>query len=173
MLSNFLTIFSSILLTCSVIADDATAEQSKVVFRVAQNEPAPDVVEYKLPNDDGSIYVNETNIADASDIERVSFFRDRHGRLAVSLVFTEDGAQRMESATSTNIIPKNSTSGLVASPGPTHKRIAVILNGRVLAAPNILVKVGKNVDIVGKFTDEDITNLFSAFVLGYTPVASR
>ncbi|MCM2374382.1 SecDF P1 head subdomain-containing protein [Aporhodopirellula aestuarii] len=102
-----------------------------------------------MPSKDETIYVSPDTVATGIDIEKVSFYDDPNGQPLVGFVLTDDGSQRFWNATSTNV----------------GKKLAILLDGRVVSAPNILQGIKKQGVITGDFNDDDLMRFFTAIVL--------
>ena len=161
--------FCAVVLALCIGMGDLRAEEekNKLVFRIASGEPAPGRVEHRLPGSKDVVYVSRKDVIDARHIERVSFFRDQVGQRAIGLVFSDKGADRIAQATSENIVAVDAArSDPLTQPAAKFKRLAILVDGNVIAAPNIVTEIGKRAQISGNFSDEELTRVFAAIVLG-------
>ena len=138
---------------------------------VAQDQPrsleSPPTLEFRLADDaessgwprmplrgsDKPIFVSPDACLNGSHIEKVSFYKDHNGRPSVGISLTDEGAKAMEATTSKNL----------------KRRLAIVLNGKVLSAPTIQSTIAKEVQITGKFDRDDMLSFFHAIVLRELP----
>ncbi len=99
---------------------------------------------------DEAVFVAPKPVLTGRDIEKVSFFKDETGRPAVGFTLTDEGSPKMWKATSQNNI---------------GKRLAILLDGKVVSAPIIRSGIKKEGVISGKFDNEDLSRFFTAIVL--------
>ena len=122
-------------------------------FRVAVDDEQPGWKQMELPGTDAPIFVSSEAALDGDDIEKVSFYNDSTGNPVIGLTLTDDGAQAMEATTSQNF----------------KKKLAILLNGKVVAAPIIQATISKDVQISGPFDRGDLLSFFHAIVLREVP----
>ena len=149
---------------------DACAKESstKLVFRVAFSDPAPDLVKHQLPGGKDVVYVSDVDVINGSHVERVSFYRNDAGERVVGLTFSDEGASKLAEATSKNLPPVDTGLRTVppVTPGEKFKMLAILFDGKVITAPRILAKTSDKCVVSGKFDDDDLLRIFSAIVLG-------
>ncbi len=134
----------------SIFAEDAAPT---LEFRLADDNENPGWSKMKLPEGDKSVFVSGKAELDDSHIEKVSFCKDANGNSSVGFTLTDDGAQAMEATTSRNI----------------NKRLAIVLNGKVVSAPIIRSVIKKEGMITGHFDKDDLLAFFQAIVLRESP----
>ncbi|MFO0916231.1 MAG: hypothetical protein U0795_24950 [Pirellulales bacterium] len=138
-----------LLLLCPNATVLADAPAPTLEFRLAEDTESPGWQKLALPGSDQPIFVAAEASLNGSHIERVSFYKDRSGNPSIGLVLTDDGAKVMEATTSRNL----------------NKKLAIVLDGKVLIAPTIRTTITKEVEITGLFGEEDLLKLFRAIVL--------
>jgi len=109
-----------------------------VEFRLAESKMSDGLTEQTLANSDEKIYLHKEAIITADDIDEAEATHGRLGDYLVNVRFTGDGARKMEKATSENIL----------------KRLAIIIDGKVLSAPTIQSTISSSCQITGNFTKE-------------------
>jgi len=132
-----------------VAAANAESPISTLEFRLAVTEPTDGYEKHTEPTKEDPIYVSDDAVVTGVDIEKVSFFNDPNGHPAVGFVLTDDGSERFWNATSQN----------------TGKKVAVLLDGKVISAPRINQGIKKEGTITGNFDDDDLLRFFTAIVL--------
>ena len=127
----------------------AQKQQATLEFRLAANAPTDNWTKHAVPDADEAVFVAPKPVLTGRDIEKVSFFKDETGRPAVGFTLTDKGSAKMWKATSQNI----------------GKRLAILLDGKVVSAPIITSGIKKEAVISGKFDNEDLLRFFTAIVL--------
>lgn len=113
-----------------------------VEFRVEADSPsAPGAVSLPLPDGQPILLSPEAVIRNA-DIKRVRVSRDRNGGFAIELSLKPQAAARLHRETETHI----------------GRRMAILLDGRVVSAPRINSAIAESVLINGDFTREQAMN---------------
>ena len=146
---SLLTLF----LLCSgtlVLADDPAPT---LEFRLADDAKTPGWQKMELPGSDKPIFVSVDAPLNGALIEKVSFYKDVNGNPSVGFTLTDDGAKDMEATTSRNL----------------NKKLAIVLNGKVVSAPTIRSTITKEVQITGRFDKDDLLAFFRAIVLRESP----
>jgi hypothetical protein len=108
------------------------ANISKLEFRIAQDTPGEGLVEATIFESDEKVYLREESGVTSDDIAHA--FIVSYGE--VQIEFTPTGAKKIAELTSANI----------------GKRLAVIVDGRVISAPTIRAEVTDKAVISGNFT---------------------
>ena len=124
-------------------------QQATLEFHLAANAPTDNWTKHAVPDADEPVFVAPKPVLTGRDIEKVSFFKDQTGRPAVGFTLTDEGSAKMWKATSQNI----------------GKRLAILLDGKVVSAPIISSGIKKEGVISGKFDNEDLLRFFTAIVL--------
>ena len=122
-------------------------------FRLADDNDSAGWQKLKLRGSDKPIFVAKEVSINGGHIARVSFYKDPVGNPSVGLTLTDDGAKAMKKTTSQNL----------------KKRLAIVLNGKVVSAPIIQSTISKEVQISGRFDRDDLLAFFQAIVLREMP----
>jgi preprotein translocase subunit SecD len=122
-------------------------------FRLADDIDTTGWQKMEVRGSDNSVFVSNEVSLNGGHIEKVSFYKDLNGNPSVGLTLTEDGAKAMEETTSKNL----------------KKKLAIVLNGRVVSAPTIQSTITKEVQITGRFDKNDLLSFFHAIVLRELP----
>jgi preprotein translocase subunit SecD len=97
----------------------------------------------------GKLYLHRDALLTLDDIAGVKFIR-RPGRVTdLQLDIASDGAKRLAAATQQNI----------------GRKLAIVLDGEVVVAANIMQRIPANVSVSAVFSDTTLTRLFEALVL--------
>lgn len=122
-------------------------------FRLADDAATSGWQKMELRGSDSPIFVSGEASLNGGHIEKVSFFKDLDGRPAVGFTLTDDGAKAMEATTSENL----------------NKKLAIVLNGKVVSAPMIRSTITKKGQITGRFDKDDLLAFFHTIVLRELP----
>lgn len=136
--------------TGQVVAKDAA---QTLEFRLADDAEESGWQKMELRGSDKPIFVSRKVSLNGGHIEKVSFYKDVSGNPTVGFVLTDAGAKAMEATTSKNL----------------NKRLAIVLNGKVVSAPTIRSTITKKGQIVGRFDKDDLLAFFQAIVLREMP----
>ncbi len=142
-----------LLLLCpasQVVAED-TAQTLE--FRLADDNETTGWQKMEVCGTEKSVFVSTKVSLNGGHIEKVSFYKDANGNSSVGLTLTEDGAKAMEETTAKNL----------------KKKLAIVLNGKVVSAPTIQSTITKEVEINGRFDKDDLLSFFHAIVLRELP----
>jgi preprotein translocase subunit SecD len=118
----------------------AHAGHAKVEFRLAEIAPAPGLTAVKVDGPLQKIYLHKGVIITAKDVIEASASEDPvgSGQYQVRVVFTERGAQRMAKATE-----------------PEKGLLAILINGKVVAAMGIPRRIHDEAKISGMLTKRE------------------
>ncbi len=133
----------------SLFGKDAPKDRQGVAFRLAETERADGLTEAVVPNDGGTIFLHIENVLTDKDVTSVNFGRDESGSVAVTIQIEAAAATRLAQATKAHI----------------GKPIAILLDGKVITAPVIRSEISVTARISGKFSNAELTRMFSALVL--------
>jgi preprotein translocase subunit SecD len=122
---------------------------STLEFRLADVNDTSGWEKMEQRGSDKPIFVSPEVSLNGDHIEKVSFYKDHNGNPCVGLTLTDDGAKAMLITTSKN----------------QKKKLAIVLNGKVVSAPTIQSTIAKNVEITGRFDEDDLRSFFQATVL--------
>ena len=150
--SHALSLLTLFLLCPSTLglADDP---KPTLEFRLADDADASGWQKMEQPGSDKPIYVSVKASLNGGHIEKVSFYKDANGTHSIGLTLTDDGAKAMEATTSRNL----------------NKKLAIVLDGKVVSAPIIRSAIAKEVQLTGRFGKDDLLKLFRAIVLRDLP----
>lgn len=149
----FAVLVSFLLYPC----DQLPAQESAPLleFRLADDSDTAGWKKMVVRGSDNSVFVSNEVSLHGGHIERVSFYKDLNGNPSVGLTLTEDGAKAMEETTTKNL----------------KKKLAIVLNGKVVSAPTIQSTITKDVQITGRFDKNDLLSFFHAIVLLELPAS--
>lgn len=124
-------------------ADDAPT--ARVEFRRAETAPAPGLTEAVVAGTKDKVYLHKTADLTGADVAAARVGGDAAGR-TVDLTFTDAGGKKLAKLSAEH----------------ADRPLAVVLDGKVLAAPVIRARLGKSVLITGHFTEEEATKVAKA-----------
>ncbi|QEG19499.1 preprotein translocase subunit SecD [Gimesia maris] len=124
-------------------------------FRLADDTETTGWQKMEVRGSDKTVFVSNEVSLHGGHIEKVSFYKDLNGNPSVGLTLTEDGAKVMKETTSKN----------------QNKKLAILLNGKVINAPTIRSTIAKEVQITGRFDKDDLLTFFHAIVLRELPAS--
>lgn len=114
------------------------APKHRIEFRRAETKPGPGLTEETVVGSGEKVYLHKAAALTGADVASARVTGDAGDR-AIELTLTKAGAKRAGAL----------------SDDHADKPLAVILDGRVLAAPVIRAKLGGAVRITGTFSAED------------------
>ncbi len=122
-------------------------------FRLANDSATDGWKEMPVPNSEKTVFVSNVVELHGGHIDKVSFYNDERGKPCVGLELTDDGGKTMKATTSQNL----------------RKKLAIVLNGKVVSAPTINSTITNKVEISGSFDNKDLLAFFRAIVLRTAP----
>ena len=126
-------------------------------FRIADDKGTAGWRKMKVRDNDKPVYVSSEVALHGGHVETVSFYKGLNGNWSVGLTLTADGAKAMKKTTSQN----------------QKKKLALVLNGKVVSAPTIQSTISKNVRITGRFDKNDLLMFFHTIVLRELPTSDE
>lgn len=135
--------------TASEFADDATKERPGLAFRLAEPERADGLVEAVVPNDGSTIFLHPDDVLTDKDVTSVTFGRDENGGVDATVQIEGTAAKRLAAATKAHI----------------NRRMAILLDGKVITAVVIRSEISDQARITGRFSNAELLRMFSALVL--------
>ncbi len=124
-------------------AASAAEDAVTVKFYLAESSAAPGLKEAKVEGrKDELIYLHEEPVLTREDIAEARAGTDNN-RPAIDISFTKAGQEKLGKATSENI----------------GKRLAIVVNDKVIFAPTIRSKIADRAQISGNFTKEEAEKL--------------
>lgn len=142
---SLLTLF----LLCPGTLVMADGPEPTLEFRLADDAETPGWQKMELPSSETPIFVSGEASLNGSQIEKVSFYKDANGSPSIGFTLTDDGAKAMEAITSRNL----------------NKKLAIVLDGKVVSAPTIRSTITREVQLTGRFDKDSLLKLFHAIVL--------
>lgn len=130
---------------------------SRLEFRLANDKATEGWQKLSVRDSDVPLFVSKQVCLHGGHVEKVSFFKDATGHPAIGLVLTDEGAKIMKQTTSANL----------------QRKIAILLDGKVVSAPKIQSTIAKQVQITGSFGKDDLLAFFQAIVLSDLPDQPR
>lgn len=115
-------------------------------FRLADTTPSDTFVQRGKLDSGLEIYLHKEPLLTADDIDSVTLSRFPNHVTEIQLDFEKNAADRLAAATQKNI----------------GKRLAVILDGEIIAAPTIWAKLSTKASLSGDFSDETVSLLLEA-----------
>lgn len=122
-------------------------------FRLASDSATAGWKEMSAPKSEKTLFVSNDVALNGGHIDRVSFYKNKRGIPCVGLTMTDEGGKAMKATTSQNL----------------RKKLAIVLNGKVVSAPTINSTITKSVEINGNFDNKDLLAFFHATVLREAP----
>jgi preprotein translocase subunit SecD len=126
------------------------APRVTVEFRLAENEPRAELVGMPVGDTDEQIYVTKTAALKNADIVKAEAKRSNldQGSYDVEIEFTPAGAKKMEAISGANI----------------GKRLAVLVDGKVLSAPRLQDKISSRAVITGRISADEARRIARGIV---------
>lgn len=132
---------ASVLGVSLLFAADAPS-RAKVEFRRAEREPAEGLAEATVAGTDQKIYLHQQADLTDADIAEARVV-DEQNRPAVEIVFTKDGQAKAAKVSGEHL----------------DKPLAIVVDGKVLAAPVVRSKFSERIIMTGRFTKEEVQTL--------------
>jgi TonB family protein len=115
--------------------------------RLAASQPGPGLVEAVVQGSDRKVYMQPGAIVTGADVTSARVVAGGGGQYSVGIDFSAAGSSRLEA----------STRGHIGHP------VAIVLNGRVLAAPVVRSPIRESAVISGNFTREEADRIVAGF----------
>jgi TonB family protein len=125
---------------------------ARLEIRLAETAPSADLIDARVSGSDQRIYLHPTVIATDADVTAARVIDSGQSRFSVAVTFNESGSARLASATRAHI----------------GKPAAIVLDGRVIAAPVLRAPISGSAVISGDFTRSQADEIAAAL----TPAAS-
>ena len=119
------------------------AKQDAIEFFLAESQPADGLTKADVPGSQDPIYLHKESVLGPGDIESVRATKDAAKRPEIDVAFSEAGKQKMAKVTSENM----------------GKRLAIVVGGKVIAAPHIISKIEGRARITGSFSQVEVDKL--------------
>jgi len=123
-------------------------ERAKVTveFKRAQSKPTDGHAEATIEGTNEKVYLPKRADATSADIAKASAGTDDNNNPLIEIEFTKEGAKKMA----------------VLSEAQQNKRIAIVIDGKVVSAPVVRAKIGSRAQITGKFTKQEVERIVKA-----------
>jgi preprotein translocase subunit SecD len=124
----------------SVAVPGSGMQSTKLDVRLAEKSPGPGLSEASVPGSNEKVYLHAETVVSNAD---VVFARvvpgDRPATFNVGIMFSSDGSAKIEKATQSHL----------------NKPLAILVNGRVVAAPMLRSEIRGSAVITGDFTSAE------------------
>ncbi|HEX5273036.1 MAG TPA: hypothetical protein VFW33_21210 [Gemmataceae bacterium] len=127
----------------AALAAAADPPAAKFEIRRAETKPAEGLTEAKVEGTDEKVYLHKEAELTAKDVAKARVVEDKKSGPAVEIVFTEEGQKKAAKL----------------SEAHKDKPLAILVDGKVVAAPVVRDKLGAKGLITGKFTKEQAEKL--------------
>jgi preprotein translocase subunit SecD len=138
-----LLVAAGLTLALPAVADDAP--KARVEFRRAETAPAPGLTEAVVAGTKDKVYLHKAADLTGADVASAKV-GGTAGARTIDLTFTPAGGKKLAKVSEEH----------------ADKPLAVVVDGRVLAAPVIRARLGTSVLISGQFTEEEASKLAKA-----------
>jgi SecD/SecF fusion protein len=149
-------------LTSPVVRNSETGEVITLPEELLGNDSPTKVArwlqEQHIASVDVLAVLNKTQSLDGQDIAYAASTFDENGRPTVSIQFTEAGSQRMFTMCNDN-----------APLGNVFTQLGIILDDRLLTAPNLMEPIRQEARITGNFTQEEVDLIVQLLKAGQLP----
>jgi preprotein translocase subunit SecD len=128
---------------CATQLVAAEKPRVKVEIRRAERKPAEGLTEAVVTGTTDKVYLHKTVEAANEDIEAARVITDDQDRPALEIVFTKEGGKKM------------------ARVSGEHKDrpLAILVDGKVIAAPNVRARFSERALITGHFTKDEVEKI--------------
>jgi TonB family protein len=114
----------------------AQGPQAQLEIRLAEAMPSAGLTAVTVDGTGQAIYVQTSALVTASDVTQARVLETEGGRFSVDVTLSDEASQRMSRATAAHI----------------GKPVAIMLDGRVVAAPVVRSPIGRSALFTGNFT---------------------
>ena len=133
-------------LTSSFAEEGNEASTSRFEIRLAESEPGDELTEAEMVGGDEKVYLHKTVLLSNRDIADAKVVSDAVGQPAIAITFTDDGATKMLQVTERN----------------EGKRLAIVVNRKVISAPRIVATISNKAQVTGNFSEQEATRIVEA-----------
>ena len=177
------------------VAEDSKPVKVRIEFRLAQDLPAKGLTKATLPStvpgrNGEAIYLSPKVELSNGDIQSAAKQKTEWGTWAIQLRLTDEGGEKMRKLTKANSPQPNPGAvppGFSESPQPERskperakevtpeetrqrkslrKRLAILVDGKLIMAPFINGVIGKQCVITGRFTEAEVDRIVSGINSG-------
>jgi preprotein translocase subunit SecD len=121
-------------------------EKVRVEFKRAETKPTDGYVEATIEGTNEKVYLLKRADATGADIAKASAGTDDNNNPLIEIEFTKDGAKKIAAL----------------SEAQQNKRIAIVIDGKVVSAPLVRAKIGSRAQITGKFEKQEVERIIKA-----------
>jgi TonB family protein len=114
----------------------AQGPQAQLEIRLAEATPSAGLTAATVDGTGQAIYLQTSALVTASDVTQARVMETEGGRFSVDVTLSDEASQRMSRATAAHI----------------GKPVAIMLDGRVVAAPVVRSPIGRSALLTGNFT---------------------
>ena len=127
-------------LTLAIPAAPPPAAVVKIEIRLAEKEAAAGLTEATVPGTDQKVYLHKEAVITNADIAEAQAVKDKNSdSYAVEMTLTKEAGERMAKVTGEHL----------------DRPLAILVDGKLIAAPTVRTKVQQRVLISEKFTKEE------------------
>jgi preprotein translocase subunit SecD len=130
--------------------DEAARKEVTLEFHLVAEGPGEDLIETTIVGKNTKIYLEKKVELSNVDFAGAETTKDASDNLSIAVSLTEAGARKLADLTENNI----------------GRKLAIVVNGEVLAAPTIQSKSRSSVMISGSFSEEEIKHIVEAMNSG-------
>jgi preprotein translocase subunit SecD len=130
-------------LAIPVLAEDKP--KTKVEFRRAETTASTELTEATVAGSKDKVYLYKTADLTGADIDSAAVAGDAKNPV-IEITFTEAGAKKAAKMSEDHI----------------NKPVAIVVDGKVIAAPVVRVKLGATIRISGQFTEAEAQKIVKA-----------
>ena len=141
-----------VLLAPRAVAQDAAAQDAVgepaglFEIRLVEDSPGKDLIEAEIQESGEKVYLHRISVIAPEDIARSEVVADSLGQPAISVDFTDAGAEKMAFVT-------KSYQG---------KRLALVVDGQVISAPRVVTTISSKAQITGNFDEAEAKRIAKA-----------
>jgi preprotein translocase subunit SecD len=143
--ATLLAVASMCLGCVELVAADKPAEKvaAKLEIRRAEKDPADGLTEATIVGSKVKVYLHQTIEITNADIAAARAAEDGSGKPALEIMLTKEGATKLRRITEAH----------------KDRPLAILVDGKVLAAPTVKAAIGEVAWITGNFTREEVESL--------------
>jgi preprotein translocase subunit SecD len=119
-----------------------------VELRLAQDDPSAGFVESAVGTTNETVYLAPTALVTGRDLVSVGLSKDETRSLSITMTFSEAAGEKLKTASAANL----------------GKRIAILIDGKVVSAPKVMSEVSTAVAISGRFAKAELVDLLAALI---------
>jgi hypothetical protein len=120
--------------------------RGKIEFRLAETEAGDGLSAAELPGYPNKFYLHSNVELSGDDLKESSITTDDSGNSRISIRFNAEGARKISKMTKANM----------------GKNLAILVDGKLIAAPKIMAELSSEAQITGHFNKEDLQRITDA-----------